>query len=74
MAVTVPLYSTSALLGTLFAGALYFDESAQMGAPRAYFGGVAVTVTGLVVLAREKGRLEQSAKELERDAARRLAR
>ena len=62
MAVSVPIFSTAVLLGTIVAGTLYFDEVSQMGSPPAFALGATITVAALVALAHEKGRKEQEKK------------
>lgn len=65
MSLAMPLYSTSVLVGSIVAGSLYFDEANQMDSLLLFAVGAAITVGGLVVLAREKGRAEQLQKASE---------
>jgi hypothetical protein len=62
--VTVPLYSSSVLIFTIFAGSLFFGEASQMRSVSAFALGTTITLGGLFVLGREKGRQEQLDKVL----------
>jgi len=60
MAVAMPLYSSSVLIGTIIAGSLFFGEASQMKHLPLFAIGAGVTLAGLFVLAREKARLEHA--------------
>lgn len=62
MTVSVPLYSASCLIFTIVAGALYFGEASQIPNVPMFGLGALVTISGLVVLAREKERASEADK------------
>ena len=63
MAVTVPLWSSCVMVFTILAGLLYFEEAKSMGSPALFLVGGLISISGLVVVAQEKGRREQLEKE-----------
>jgi len=63
MAVTVPLWSSCIMVFTIIAGLIYFEEAQSMGSPVLFLVGALISISGLVVVAQEKGRREQLEKE-----------
>ena len=63
MAVTVPLWSSCIMVFTIIAGLIYFEEAKSMGSPVLFLVGGLISISGLIVVAQEKGRKEQLEKE-----------